>query len=283
MARVAVRPRPAAEKPAAEKPAAARAREDAGHPIIFDPALSQQGADAVRVWAGAIRAFARTLAPRDRAAFLMALDGPLYEEQGFAAIAAGLHGGLHPKHALTRYHDFFVCNIRPGEHVLDLGCGVGALALSVAQRSGAHVTGIDWTQANLIKARGAAHTAGLSDHLSYHEGDITTLRVPGMFDAIILSNVLEHLTDRPQRLAQWRDWYRPSRFLIRVPAFDRDWRVPWKQELGVEWRLDETHETEYTRSQLCDELLAAGLIPETLTATWGEYWVVAVPVGPAAR
>ena len=87
----------------------------------------------------------------------------------------------------------------------------------------------------------------------------------------------EHLTreDRVALLRKWREWYTPARLLIRVPAFDREWRVPWKEELGVEWRLDVTHRTEYTRPQLEEELGEAGLRGVEWTARWGEYWVVA--------
>ena len=35
--------------------------------------------------------------------------------------------GEHPKHGLTRYHDFFVERIPAGAAVLDIGCGDGAL------------------------------------------------------------------------------------------------------------------------------------------------------------
>jgi SAM-dependent methyltransferase len=179
-----------------------------------------------------------------------------------------------------RYHDFFVERISPGERAIDLGCGVGALAASIAERSRANVTGMDWTESNLEKARATAAERALSD-LSFVAGDITRDRppppAPARFDAVILSNVLEHITERPERLRLWSEWYRPARFLIRVPAFDREWRVPWKQELGVEWRLDVTHETEYTRSQLEAELRHAGLRPREIIARWGEYWVEATP------
>src|SRR5439155_11890257 len=30
-------------------------------------------------------------------------------------------GGIHPKHRLTRYHDFFVDRVKAGERVLDIG------------------------------------------------------------------------------------------------------------------------------------------------------------------
>jgi SAM-dependent methyltransferase len=247
------------------------------HPISFDPALLEQGVgQSVRVWSGAIRAFARRLSPLARAEFLMALDSALYEDQGAAAIGANTHQGLHPKHALTRYHDFFIENIGEGERVIDLGCGVGALAASIASKAKAHVTGVDWTPGNLAKARAAAGAQGLESQLTFVEGDITTTRLPETFDVVVLSNVLEHLNERAQLLAQWREWYKPRRFLIRVPAYDRDWRVPWKEELGVEWRLDPTHMTEYTWERLSEELSIAGLKAVKLTVRWGEYWVVAV-------
>ena len=227
----------------------------------------------VEAWSRSIRGFSGRLAPRRRAEFLMALDGPVYVMQGESAVAA--NDGLHPKHRLMAYHDYFVERVRAGERVIDLGCGVGALAASIAERSGAHVTGQDWSEENLRKARASAESRGLSGSTAFVAGDITASRVPGKFDVVVLSNVLEHVAERPALLRMWREWYGAERFLIRVPAFDREWRAPWKKELGVEWRLDTTHETEYTLPQLRGELLEAGLTPGEVTARWGEYWVEA--------
>jgi SAM-dependent methyltransferase len=250
----------------------ARAGRAAGEgEVAWEPSLTEaEPVRAAATWARSLRAYTRRLEPRRRAEFLAALDAPVYIMQGEAAIEA--EGGLHPKHRVMRYHDFFTDRVRPGERVIDLGCGVGALAASIAERSRATVTGMDWTEQNLEKARTIAVERGLAERLSYVRGDITTERAPGGFDVVVLSNVLEHLTDRPERLRQWREWYGARRFLVRVPAFDREWRVPWKKELGVEWRLDATHETEYTQAQLEEELRRAGLRPTELVARWGEYW-----------
>lgn len=252
--------------------------------------LESDTASSVRAFANAVHGFAKRLAPEARARFTLALDSALYSMQGEAAIAASDHDGLHPKHRLTRYHDFFIARVRPGERVLDLGCGVGALARALATRAGAIVTGMDWSEKNLERAvnlfRGdlrvevpnqTSLNGPSAPPPSFYLGDITTHRAPGHFDAVILSNVLEHLRERPRLLACWRTWYTPSRFLIRVPAFDRDWRVPYKLELGVEHRLDLTHEIEYTREALIAELAAAGLRVLELHAAWGEYWLLAAP------
>jgi hypothetical protein len=69
----------------------------------------------------------------------------------------------------------------------------------------------------------------------------------------------------------------PERILIRVPLFERDWRVPLKKELGVEWRLDDTHETEYTLESFASEMQEAGLAVKHLEVRWGEIWVELFP------
>ncbi|MBL8764851.1 MAG: glycosyltransferase [Phycisphaerae bacterium] len=243
-------------------------------PVRFEPALLQgDPAHSARRFADCLHGFAKRLPPRARAVFVAALDAPLYAMQGEAAIAA--EGGLHPKHRLTRYHDFFVERLGRGERVLDLGCGVGALALAMQVRAGARVTGMDWSEKNLHRCRAAEAAAGLDRALTWLRGDITVDRAPGGFDTVVLSNVLEHLRERPALLRRYRDWYGARRFLIRVPAFDREWRVPWKKELGVEWRLDDTHETEYTEGSLRSELTEAGLAVSELIIRWGEIWCVA--------
>lgn len=240
--------------------------------VRFDPALvAAEPAESLACWSRALAGFSRRLAPPHRARFLASLDAHLYQLEGEAAIAA--EGEIHPKHRLTRYHDFFVERIATGQRVLDLGCGVGALAASIAERSGAAVTGMDWSAANLRTAAAIAQQRSLQGRVAFCEGDITSARSPGGFDVVVLSNILEHLKNRPALLRQWRLWYGARTFLIRVPAFDREWRVPWKKELGVEWRLDDTHETEYTLAQLETELTEAGLRMAECQTRWGEYWV----------
>lgn len=251
-------------------------------PVRWEPdllATDTEGATAA--WEASLRGFSRRLAPKERSRFLLALDAPLYSLQGQAAVET--EGGLHPKHRLMRYHDFFVERLERGARVIDLGSGVGALACSMARRARVHVTGMDWDESNLARSRQAAtvldegEDAGPGGSLQWVLGDITTHRAEGEFQVVVLSNVLEHLRDRAALLRKWREWYRATTFLIRVPAFDREWRAPWKKELGVEWRLDPTHETEYTQAQLERELGHAGLTITECVARWGEYWVSATP------
>src|ERR1044071_5138505 len=62
--------------------------------------------------------------------------------------------------------------LAPGERVLDLGCGAGTDSLVAAQMVGAggRVTGIDMTEAMLVKARNAAAAMGVHN-VEFVEGE----------------------------------------------------------------------------------------------------------------
>jgi SAM-dependent methyltransferase len=202
--------------------------------------------------------------------WLCRLDNALYRAISLAAIR--YEGGLHPKHRLTGYHDFFVERVRPGERVLDVGCGVGALAADLARLKDAPVTGVDLDP----RAVGEARRVHRDPRLTFLEADARSLPAGG-FDVVILSNVLEHLDDRVEFLREVVSRAAPRCLLIRVPLFERDWRVPLKQELGVDFRLDPTHRLEYSLERLEAEVAEAGLLVQERQVRWGEIWAVCVP------
>jgi 2-polyprenyl-3-methyl-5-hydroxy-6-metoxy-1,4-benzoquinol methylase len=182
-------------------------------------------------------------------------------------------GGVHPKHRLTRYHDFFVARVQPGDRVLDVGCGKGELAHDLAERAGASVVGLDVLPEKIAFARQRFAHPGVA----YVEADVYDFAPDDRFDAVVLSNVLEHLREREAVLRRIVELARPQRLLIRVPAFDRHWQVPLRRELGITYFSDPTHETEYVVETLRTELEAAGLELDSLESRWGELWVEARP------
>jgi len=179
--------------------------------------------------------------------------------------------GVHAKHRLTRYHDFFVERIRPDERVLDIGSGKGELAHDIAERTGATVVGIDRAEWALAFARSRfAHP-----RVSYVQADALDYEPDGAFDVAVLSNVLEHVARRVELLRSLRERAKVSRLLIRVPMIDRDWVVPLRRELGLTYFSDPEHEVEYTVALLEDELREAGWEMGEPTIAWGEIWVEA--------
>ena len=212
-----------------------------------------------------IRARTNKLTPAEALRLLFNLDAKLYTLQGRLAVAYG--NGLHTKHRHTRYHDIFSERVSPGECVLDIGCGNGALAYDLAEK-GALVTGIDLSEVNIH----AAQNRFAHPNARYIHGDALVDLPAGEYATVVMSNVLEHLPERVAFLRSVQERLKPQRYLIRVPLFERDWRVPLKKELGVEWRLDATHETEYTIESFHDEIFAAGLTPAHQEIRWGEIW-----------
>ena len=201
--------------------------------------------------------------------WLCRLDNAVYRATSRAAVWYG--GGLHVKHRLTAYHDFFLARVASGERVLDIGCGHGALAGDLAGL-GAVVTGVDRDQAAIREARSRYARTGAR----FVAADASRLP-PGPSDVVILSNVLEHLDDRVAFLKAVVASSGAARVLVRVPLFERDWRVPLKRELGVDFRLDPTHRVEHTLQDFDTEIADAGLLVEDRQVRWGEIWAVCRP------
>lgn len=213
----------------------------------------------------------KSLSPADALRVLFELDASLYGLQGQLSVA--YDGGLHTKHRHMRYHDFFVDRVRENQRVLDLGCGNGALAYDLAEKGKALVTGIDSNPHHIRQAiQQFSHAS-----IQYIHGDIFEVNWEKPFDVVVMSNILEHLKGRVECLRTVVEKTQCQKILIRVPLFDREWRVPLKRELGVEWRLDKTHETEYLLPEFKSEMHLAGLKIEHLEIRWGEIWCEVVP------
>jgi SAM-dependent methyltransferase len=212
-----------------------------------------------------------TLPPAQGLTFLLGLDASLYELEGRLSVA--YDGGIHTKHRHTRYHDFFTNRIHQHERVLDVGCGIGALAFDVAHKSGAIVCAVDLNEDNIK----AAQTRYQHPNITYLCGDALLLPFEGLFDVIVLSNVLEHQEDRTGFLRGLVEEVGAQRLLVRVPLFERDWRVPLKRELGLEYRLDSTHYTEYTLESFASEIHQSGLRVVHQEVRWGEIWAEVKP------
>jgi SAM-dependent methyltransferase len=181
--------------------------------------------------------------------------------------------GVHPKHRLTHYHDFFVERVQPGDVVLDIGSGKGELAYDLVTRGGASVVGVDHDSSHLAYARANF----VDERLEFRAGDVLEDLPVGHFDVVVMSNVLEHLEPRVEFLARVVESVTPRYVLVRVPLYERDWTVPLKAEVGLSPYWDRDHEIEYDEQLFRDELAAAGLDVSELVQRWGEIWAVAEP------
>lgn len=197
---------------------------------------------------------------------LLQADNALRRWIAFLAV----ENALHVKHRLMNYHQFFIDHVRHSDTVLDIGCGGGHVAFDVAQKA-KEVVGLDISPRYLAPSRQYAHQS----NLSFVVGDAARHDFGRTFDVAILSNVLEHVSDRVGLLKKIAT-LAPT-LLIRVPLIDRDWLPLLKKELGVEYRLDPTHTIEYTEQEFRTELSAANLKIEHFTIRFGEIYCVAHP------
>ena len=99
---------------------------------------------------------------------------------------------------------YLLRSLRPGDRVLDVGCGPGTITLDLARLvAPGEVLGID-PSADVIGQ--AAETA--TDHVRFEVGDVFALR--GEYDVVHAHQVLQHLADPVGALVAMRGLTRPG-------------------------------------------------------------------------
>lgn len=117
---------------------------------------------------------------------------------------------------------------RPGERVLDLGCGTGVVARTAARAvgRGGSVTGLDLNEGMLAAAQAAAARQGLA--VEWRAGNATALPFPGAsFDVVLSQQALQFVSDPAAALREAARVLRPQgrlalnvcRPLERCPAY----------------------------------------------------------------
>lgn len=166
--------------------------------------------------------------------------------------------------------------IRPGQTVLDAGCGVGGTAVWLARRHGVNVVGVTVSAAQAARASRYARDQRVDDRASFVVQDFTELGFPDeQFDAVYAMESVCHAPDKRRFLSEaWRV-LKPGGLLILHDGFrarppstsDEDalvqswlhsWAVPyiagaedfvgWAQEAGFEDVVLEDHTAHVRRS-----------------------------------
>ncbi|MBN1936224.1 MAG: class I SAM-dependent methyltransferase, partial [Anaerolineae bacterium] len=90
----------------------------------------------------------------------------------------------------------------PADRALDLGCGNGQMAEYISDRTGAHLTGLDYIPTAIEQAQ--RRSAGKRDRLDFVVGDIGSLPfAPRSFDVLISIDTL-YFTDLDATVGQMK-------------------------------------------------------------------------------
>lgn len=81
--------------------------------------------------------------------------------------------------------------LKPGETVVEAGCGWGSLARHMARHHGVKVKAFNISKEQLAYARARAKAEGLDDRIEYIEDDYRN--IAGQFDAFVSVGMLEHV------------------------------------------------------------------------------------------
>ncbi len=153
--------------------------------------------------------------------------------------------------AWARRRALLLAEARPGERVLDLGCGAGRF-LAALREAGAEPVGVEIAEAAIERAR--TNVPGADVRLLEPDGTIPVAH--GEFDLVWCSEVLEHIPDVGAALFEVRRVLKPGgRLLATVPHVSRA-----RALLRFEQEFDPLgqHVRFFTRRSLASTLVATG-------------------------
>lgn len=119
--------------------------------------------------------------------------------------------GVSMAQAQAIFTDLLITTIQaqPGQRILDVGCGTGQPAVQLAQKSGAHVTGITVSETQVAAARARAAAAGLDSSVTFDL--VNAMELPFADASYDAAWAFESIFHMPSRLQAFREMARVVR------------------------------------------------------------------------
>lgn len=147
------------------------------------------------------------------------LDDPTLD-----ALVARLEArGKHPRFLAMMQQYLDAMDIDSAATVIDLGCGTGVAARTIAHRRSfvGRVTGIDRSPYLAATATRLAREEGISGKVEFRSGDSHSLDIPdGVFDAVVAHTLISHVEDQEAVVREIARIVKPGG---KVAIFDGDY------------------------------------------------------------
>jgi len=150
--------------------------------------------------------------------------------------------------------------IKAGDHLVDIGCGVGGPARYLADRFGCRVDGIDITEPFVAAANRLSELTGMLDRVTVRLGDGESLPYQDQaFDGAISQHVTMNVADRDRFFAEAFRVLRPGAFLALTEHGLGDGGpphhpVPWSEDGAHEHLMRPAETVEQLQSPTRNEL-----------------------------
>jgi cyclopropane fatty-acyl-phospholipid synthase-like methyltransferase len=136
-----------------------------------------------------------------------------------------------------------LAGLKKGQHVLDLGCGIGGSARMLAAEFGCRVTGVDLVEEFIRAATELTRRAGLAGQVIFRTGNMLDLPFEdNHFDAAWSQHTLMNIEDKPLLLAQIRGMLRSGGRLalyevVEGTAGPIHYPVQWASDASINFLL----------------------------------------------
>jgi SAM-dependent methyltransferase len=138
---------------------------------------------------------------------------------------------IHPGGRLSSEELFRRAGFRLDQQVLDVGCGVGTSAITIARQCGAKVTAVDISPIMLSRARSNVQRTGLAGQVAVRYGDILALGFPDdTFDRVV-AEAVTMFVDRPRAVRELLRVSKPGGRLLATEFFWREPPTPEAREI----------------------------------------------------
>jgi len=132
-----------------------------------------------------------------------------------------------------------LAQIKDGERVLDVGCGIGGPSRYLASQLGCQVTGLDFTAEFVALAEMLARRTRRADKVAYRQGDALDLPFPdGSFDVVWSQNAAMNIADRDRLYSEMRRMLTPAgrlalQEIAAGPAGEPFYPTPWATDKSI--------------------------------------------------